>query len=584
VRQPLREIGRAAVDVLMEAMREPAPSARAPVRRLLPAELVIRESCGCLAHQADVPVEIRRSSTGLAAFRDAEPAALAALRELAPSLSVSGWEEPLYRAFTDEVGGRPGAFSDDLRAALARVSASHGDVDAFQRVLTLFWQWIDHHLDLGSPERKRADGLLQAARLRVARAAKHELSARQTRFVDAAYKVTRLNGALGIATDHRSVERALAEHLPPAGIADCYLCLYDGEGRPPERSRLVAAVRDGQPLRIPSQGVPFATDLLVPGGLPGGDPKSQYVIGSLARWGAASPGYVVFKRGAGEGFLYELLFQEIGGTMGRLRLLDQLLAEASLRQAAERRRLEEELLIARRIQTGILPKHVSIAGLEVAAVMLPATEVGGDYYDMIPTHDGCWFSVGDVAGHGLPAGLVMLMLQSVVSGLVRTRRDAQPVDVLPTVNDVLFENIRERLAQDEFITFTLLRYYSDGRLAFAGAHEDILLYRARERRTEWLATPGIWLGATRDVGAAMIAGHTTLEPDDVMLLYTDGVLEARNEHGEEFGAERLAGAFSRLSGGSPKEIVDVLIDELRSWTSKQDDDVTFLVVRRLPNG
>ena len=99
--------------------------------------------------------------------------------------------------------------------------------------------------------------------------------------------------------------------------------------------------------------------------------------------------------------------------------------------------------IAARIQTSILPRDVSVAGLEIAAAMHAATEVGGDYYDVVPVDDGCWLGIGDVAGHGLGTGLVMLMMQSGIGALARKMPDAAPRELLLALNTMLVENVRD---------------------------------------------------------------------------------------------------------------------------------------------
>jgi sigma-B regulation protein RsbU (phosphoserine phosphatase) len=106
--------------------------------------------------------------------------------------------------------------------------------------------------------------------------------------------------------------------------------------------------------------------------------------------------------------------------------------EVTKRERAERARLEGEMRIATRIQTGILPKTHEVAGLEISAVMLPAEEVGGDYFDVLPFDGGSWLGIGDVAGHGLPTGLVMLMIQGIVAAATHRRPEARPAQVWET--------------------------------------------------------------------------------------------------------------------------------------------------------
>jgi sigma-B regulation protein RsbU (phosphoserine phosphatase) len=169
----------------------------------------------------------------------------------------------------------------------------------------------------------------------------------------------------------------------------------------------------------------------------------------------------------------------------------------------------------------------------------------------------------------------------VLSGVARYRPEASASDILLAVNAVLYDNVRERMAQDEHVTFTLFRYERDGSISFAGAHEDVLVYRAREQRCEWIPTLGTWLGAARDIASATVESHMRLEEGDLMLLYTDGSIEARNAAGEMFGTERLEAKLLSLKDQSAQAICDGLLESVRAFAVAQDDDVTLLVARRL---
>src|SRR5262252_1083322 len=158
-------------------------------------------------------------------------------------------------------------------------------------------------------------------------------------------------------------------------------------------------------------------------------------------------------------------------------------------------RLELEMEIASKIQTAILPNITprAVRGLEIAARMRPATEVGGDYYDVLPTEDGCWLGIGDVSGHGLPAGMIMLQAQSALEALITQSPNAQPGDLLNRLNQVMFENVRKRMKADEHMTLSLIRYHADGRFTVAGAHEEVLICRASGECVV-LPVKGTWIG------------------------------------------------------------------------------------------
>ena len=247
-------------------------------------------------------------------------------------------------------------------------------------------------------------------------------------------------------------------------------------------------------------------------------------------------------------------------------------------QIAAKERLEREMEIAERIQTSILPPSITVSGLEVAARMVPADEVGGDYYDVLPTEDGCWIGVGDVAGHGLPAGLVMLMVQSATSVLTYASPNAQPSELVDKLNRTLFENVRKRLLQDEHVTFTLLRYHEDGRFVYAGAHEEMVICR-RSGEVETVATPGTWLAARADITAAIEDLELRLQPGDVMLLYTDGMIEGANDEQEQYGLDRLRDVVAAARDEPVEAILDKLFGAVDGWAPKYDDDRTAMVIR-----
>ncbi len=245
----------------------------------------------------------------------------------------------------------------------------------------------------------------------------------------------------------------------------------------------------------------------------------------------------------------------------------------------ERARLARELDMAQRIQSGVLPHDLEVPGLDIAAAMQPCSEMGGDYYDIRPHGDGCWNGIGDVAGHGVSAGLVMLMLQCVAAALTGADADAPPSEVLARMNDVLYDNIRARMASDEHITATLLRFYPGGRVVFAGAHEDLVVLRARTGLCELIETRGTWLGVARDIRRATFDAEFLLEAGDTLLLYTDGLTEAKDETGEQFGLGRVCAALERAALGPARRALDALIADLRGFTTGLSDDVTALVLR-----
>lgn len=248
-------------------------------------------------------------------------------------------------------------------------------------------------------------------------------------------------------------------------------------------------------------------------------------------------------------------------------------------EAVRNAKLEEELEIARRVQTSIVPHQFAVPGVDVAARMKPADQVGGDYYDVFPFAGGCWFAIGDVSGHGLDSGLVMLMLQSALSGVLAANPGGSPSELLACVNQVLHDNIRTRLGQDHHVTFSLLRYSDDGKVLVSGAHEDIILVR-QSGRLESFSPPGTWLGVTRDIRSGLVDTAFTLDEGDAMVLYTDGITEAADSTHEMFDFKRLLRTIERVRSSSAQEMCDQVFHDVQSWMSEQRDDMTVLVARR----
>lgn len=246
---------------------------------------------------------------------------------------------------------------------------------------------------------------------------------------------------------------------------------------------------------------------------------------------------------------------------------------------ADRERLARELEIAARIQTSILPKNLEVRGLEIAAGMMTATEVGGDYYDVLPIEDGCWIAVGDASGHGLTAGLVMMMAQTGVATLVRADPVAKPSAVLKTLNRVLFENVHDRLDAERHMTLSLARYHESGTLQLAGAHMDAVCWRAATQKTELLGTKGTFLAITDDIDHVNVEQTWQLHRGDLLVLLTDGVTEAENSEGRPFGYEGVLEVVEARATQPATAIQTAVLDAVTRHSPTLADDCTIVVLR-----
>jgi PAS domain S-box-containing protein len=253
----------------------------------------------------------------------------------------------------------------------------------------------------------------------------------------------------------------------------------------------------------------------------------------------------------------------------------------------ENQRMHTEMELARRIQTALLPKLVKNVhpDFEIAALMLPAEEVGGDYYDIsLDRENGLWLSIGDVSGHGVTPGLIMMMAQTVHT-TITTNYHASALDAVININKVLIKNVYERLGEDHFMTFTTLKYLGAGSFEYAGKHLDLVLYRQRTKTCERVETTGLYLNCITDLTSCTKNDKFIMEKGDLLVLYTDGLTEAANNNTQKREMIKLSGLMEIVQKYGEQEVEvcrDAIIKDVLHWSGgKQEDDMSLVVVRRI---
>jgi serine phosphatase RsbU (regulator of sigma subunit) len=240
-----------------------------------------------------------------------------------------------------------------------------------------------------------------------------------------------------------------------------------------------------------------------------------------------------------------------------------------------------EMELAKRIQTALLPDEEKMSGFEVAAQMVPAKEVGGDYYDIIETANGDkWITVGDVSGHGVDSGLIMMMAQTSMLSMVNNSNNSNPSDVLCSINTVIRENI-SRLGSDHYMTMMAIKL-NGSCMTIAGKHQDIIIYRATSNKTETITTEGTWLGIANKIGHFQKDQKVQICDGDIIMLYTDGITEATNKKGEMFGQARLEQALDQYADLPINKLLDKIISEINNYQEEQADDMTLLILKKSP--
>jgi serine phosphatase RsbU (regulator of sigma subunit) len=315
-------------------------------------------------------------------------------------------------------------------------------------------------------------------------------------------------------------------------------------------------------------------------------PKSEHSLRSAVcvpiRAGARVLGAVVMGRtdaspvfSAGDEKLLLGLAGQAGVALERARLHEQ---------ETRRQRLEEELNVARRIQLSLLPaRPPEIAGWSFAAYYHAARQVGGDFYDFldsaVQSQHRLGLVVADVTGKGVPAALMMAYARAVLRAESMSGRG--PAAVLGRTNELIMLDRQTRLFLSAFYAQLDL---DSGHLVFASAGHDAPLWVARGGSAcRELGAPGVILGAFRGIG--LEEREIDLAPGDSLILYTDGVTEARDHDGQLFGDERLASA-AMAARGRADAILESIANAVSAFTAgaPQADDLTMVVVQRDDEG
>ena len=237
--------------------------------------------------------------------------------------------------------------------------------------------------------------------------------------------------------------------------------------------------------------------------------------------------------------------------------------------------IESELAIAREIQASILPNGVpEINNLCISAAYRPMTAVAGDFYEFIPVDENrVGILVADVSGHGVPAALIASMIKVAIQSVIPCAHD--PRAVLSGLNHVLSAQLRGR-----FVSAAYLWLDAEKRTALYSAAGHPPFLRWRQGKLERIESNGVLFGVVEECNDYPVC-TMPINPGDRFLLYTDGVTEPENAHGDSFGDLRLEQVVRDNQGRPPAELSDQLLSEIRRWQPAavtQQDDITLLVI------
>ena len=256
-------------------------------------------------------------------------------------------------------------------------------------------------------------------------------------------------------------------------------------------------------------------------------------------------------------------------------------AEAILQ--ADNLRMRKELEMLRQMQRMILPtaeELSTIEDLEIAGYMEPADEVGGDYYDILYTDNLVTIAIGDVTGHGLESGILMVMTQTAVRTL-KEIQELDPVKFLDVLNRTIYKNV-QRMNSEKNLTLAILTY-AEGKISISGQHEETIVVR-KGGAIERINTINLGFPIGLEAEISDFIDHTILDlnEDDGIVLYSDGIPEAYSMDKKQYGLEKLCEVISQNWHQSAEKIKQVIIDDVKRHIGEQKvfDDITLVVLKR----
>ena len=251
----------------------------------------------------------------------------------------------------------------------------------------------------------------------------------------------------------------------------------------------------------------------------------------------------------------------------------------------EQQRLQQEMAVGKEIQSSLMPQQApKVEGLIVDGLSIPAKEIGGDYYDFIAADEGnsLFIVIGDVSGKGVGAGLCMAMAKAAMFTITR-EPDAAPLETLARTNTLIYEY----LVGQRFMTMLLMKWDAkEKKLLYSSAgHEHILVYRkdpqpASESPVDSYLSGGMMLGVLDDLTPMLEETEIPLNSGDKIVLYTDGVTEARNIKEELFTLERVIGLVAKHGQKPCTELMNSIKEDVYAFMGEreQPDDFTMVVI------
>lgn len=321
--------------------------------------------------------------------------------------------------------------------------------------------------------------------------------------------------------------------------------------------------------------------------------SKQVKYASLKKWkkdiGSLAAAPLIDASGLVLGIIFATKSNEYGFDPDDTNMLEAYANQAAIalenanlvKKSLEQERMERELQIARDVQLRLLPQKLpSIENFEIETLTITAYEVGGDYYDFFfAGEEAVGLIIGDVSGKGTSAAFYMAETKGIIQSLAHNY--TSPYDILVNTNTILFDSLESK----SFITLLAARIdYKKSHLTFARAgHCPVIHYKSETGQIQFLQPPGIAIGLDRTNLFAETLKETKvkLAKNDILAFYTDGLSEAMNSVGEEFGEEKIGEIIKNNCHLNVSELKEKMIDEILNFLKGQNlhDDLTLVLIK-----
>lgn len=375
----------------------------------------------------------------------------------------------------------------------------------------------------------------------------------------------------------KNMLKGIMKWFPLIGLRGCRIYLFEepktvfttDKWMPPDTLLLVLNRDKNRKLfyyKDPGERVPFHDYISIREDNPATKPRHYTIFGLYTN--EIRLGYVLFELDYHQINNYEFILMILSSTVINLSLVRQ----------------REEMKIAQKIQTLLLPKNITHGELSISAMMKPAAVVGGDYYDVIKASDGTtWIGIGDVTGHGVMAGIIGMMAQTALTTLLNNSPHYDPKLAIIGLNGVLNQNIVERMGENHLMTMLLLKYQGEGNFQMtSAAHPDAMIYRKSTGLFETVVIDKtIFLGLFPAIENELTNNSFVLDEGDTLILYSDGIVEARNKDGEFYDFDRMTECLKNNMTRDLSTIIECVLKDASDWSGNDiKDDMTLVLIRR----